>query len=130
MTTAPRLTGVLADIARVAGADVALAIGREFGGVRVYFPVEPRPDHWLHTMVGEEAARAICEELTAGRCGLAYDIPIGQFGHQETARSKVDRMLAEKRSERDIARAAGYTERGVRKRKAALRDRHPDLFDL
>ena len=124
-----QLTGVLADIARVADRDAAIAIGRKFGGTRVYFPVHPRADHWLVAMVGRTAAEAICDELTAGRCGLSYDLPVGAFGHQETARAKVDRLLAEGRSQRDIALATRYTDRGVRKRKKLLRDRAPDLFD-
>lgn len=125
----PRLTGVLADIARVAGREAAVEIGRKFGGTRVYFPVTPRPDHWLTQLVGQDKADAICEELTAGRCGIAYDLPIGAFGHQESLRAKVDRLIAEGASERDIARETAYTTRGVRKRRALLRDRQPDLFD-
>lgn len=126
---AVRLTGVLADIARVAGRDAAIAIGRKFGGVRMYFPLNPTKDNWLVKTVGQEKARAICDELTAGRCGLEYDLPLGAFGHQETTRAAVDRMLAAKKTHRDIALATRYSERGVRKRAALLRDREPDLFD-
>ena len=124
-----RLTGVLADIARVAGRDAAIAIARKFGGVRMYVPLKPSKDNWLVRTVGYEKALAICEELTVGRCGLDYDLPVGDFGHQETTRAKVDRLLAEGRTQRDIALATRYTERGVRKRARILRDREPDLFD-
>lgn len=126
---APPLSGLLAEIARAGGVDAALAIARKLGGTRVYFPVKPEPDHMLSQLIGHEAALAVCDELTGGRCGLAYDIPLGQFGHQETLRAKVDRLIAEGATERDIALATRYTERGVRKRKQALREREPDLFD-
>ena len=126
---APRFTGVLADIARVAGDEAALAIGRKLGGTRVYFPGKPKPTHWLSGLVGPEAAQAICEELTAGFSGR-IDIPLGQFGHQEEPRQKVDRMLVEgKNSVRDIALATRNTERAVFFRKAKKRDaKQGDLF--
>ncbi|MEL7754164.1 hypothetical protein AAG597_13520, partial [Citromicrobium bathyomarinum] len=48
-----RLTGVLTDIARVAGRDAAIAIARKFGGVRMYFPLKPSKDSWLVKTVGQ-----------------------------------------------------------------------------
>lgn len=124
------MPGVLGDIARIAGEEAAIKLGRKMGGTRVYFPAEPRPDHWLCQLVGREAARAICDHLTGGFAGGArIDLPIGSFSHQETARAIVDRMIGEGASERDIALSARYTERGVRKRKAKLRDDgQQDLF--
>lgn len=126
----PPLPGELGDIARVAGREAAEAIGRKLGGVRVYFPSNPGPDHWLSQLVGHKAALAICDELTGGFPGGArIDLPIGQFGHQEGPRATVDRMIREGASERDIALTARYTERGVRKRKAKIRDsRQRDFF--
>ncbi|MEL6487556.1 MAG: hypothetical protein AAFQ13_10500 [Pseudomonadota bacterium] len=126
----PRFTGCLADIARVAGDEAALTIGRALGGTQVYFPSAPAADHWLSQMVGHEAAVAIGEELTAGIGGIRIDVPVGQFGHAESLRAKVDRMIAEGKSERDIALTTRYTTRGVRKRRALLRERQPDLFDI
>lgn len=127
---APDLPGVLGEIARVAGEDAALKVARRFGGTRVYFPAEPGPDHWLTQLVDREAALAIGEHLTGGFSGgLRIDLPVGRFGHQEGPRAKVDRMIREGASERDIALATRYTTRGVRKRKAKLRDdRQGDFF--
>lgn len=126
----PSLPGELGDIARVAGREAAEKIGRKLGGTRVYFPSNPAPDHWLSQLVGHEAALAIGEELTGGFPGGArIDLPNGPFGHQEGPRAKVDRMIREGASGRDIALAARYTERGVRKRKAKIRDsRQADFF--
>jgi len=125
------LPGVLGDIARAAGEEAALSIAQKFGGTRVYIPSKPRADHWLCGLVGEEAAQAIGDELTGGFIGGArIDLPIGPAGHQETARAKVDRMIKDGASERDIALASRYTTRGVRKRKAKLRDdTQASLFD-
>jgi len=124
------LPGVLGDIARVAGEEAALAIARKFGGTRVYFPAEPAADHWLSKLVGHETALAIGDHLTGGFVGGArIDLPSGAFGHQESVRARVDRMIGEGASVRDIALATRYTERAVHKRKAKLRDdRQDDLF--
>lgn len=126
----PPLPGELGDIARIAGREAAEALGRKLGGTRVYFPCYPDRNHWLSQLVGIDAALKICEELTGGfPGGRRVDLPNGPFGHQEGPRAKVDRMIREGASERDIALAARYTERGVRKRKAKLRDsRQGDLF--
>lgn len=124
----PRFTGCLAAIARVAGEDAALAIGRKLGGTQVYFPSEPSADHWLSQLVGHTEALKIGEELTAGVGSIRIDVPLGEFGHAESKRAEVDRMLAEGRSERDISLATRYSTRGIRKRRAKLRERAPDLF--
>jgi hypothetical protein len=49
---------------------------------------------------------------------MRVDLPLGPKGHQARVRAKVDRMIADGRSERDIALATGYAIRGIRKRKA------------
>lgn len=123
------LRGVLADIARVAGREAAIELARRLGGTRVNFASDPGPNHLVSRIVGVEAARAIGEELTAGIASIEIDLPIGPFGHQEGPRAKVDRMIEEGASERDIALAARYTTRGVRKRRQILRDRRQlDFF--
>lgn len=120
------LTGVLAQIAQIAGEDAALAIARERGGTQVYFPPAPRPDHWLCRLIGQQRALAVCEELTCGVLGRRVDLPIGPAGHMAKASAQVDRMIAENCSERDIARATGYTIRAVRWRRARLNARTDD----
>lgn len=116
-----KLPGALGDIARVAGREAAEKIGRKFGGVQVYFPARPRPDHWLTQLVGEDAALAIGEELTGGFSGGArIDLPTGSFGQAATKQAEADQMIREGKSERDIALATGYTSRTVRRRRAKL----------
>jgi hypothetical protein len=118
-----RLPGVLAEIAAAAGEDAALAIAAKFGGARVYIPPSPARDHWLSHLVGHKAALAIADRLTAGVGGVRIDLPTGAKGYAARGRAKVDRMIAENRSERDIVLATGYTGRGVRKRRARTRER-------
>lgn len=106
-----------------------MTLARKLGGTRVNFTANPGPDHIVSRIVGIEAARAIGEELTAGIASIEVDVPIGPYGHQEAPRAKVDRMIEEGYTERDIALAARYTTRGVRKRRRILRDRRQlDLF--
>lgn len=126
------LPGVLAEIAEVAGESAALAVAFERGGTQVYLPPVPAPDHWLSDLIGLDPARAVCERLTCGVGGLRLDLPIGPAGNGAKARARIDAMIAENRSERDIARATGYTIRTVRRRRAALGksadDRQHSLF--
>ena len=114
------LPQVLAEIAAIAGEDAALAIAAAHGGTNVYIPPVPEKDHWLSRLVGHKSALAIADHLTCGVGGMRIDLPLGPKGHQARVRAKVDRMIAENCSERDIARATGYTIRGVRMRRAKL----------
>lgn len=127
-----QLPGLLAEIAEVAGDAAALAIANARGGTQVYFPPVPADDHWLCELIGRDEARAVCERLTCGIGGLRADLPLGPTGHAARARAKVDEMLRDQRSERDIAMATGYTSRAIRRRRAALNqpadDRQGQLF--
>ena len=111
------LPHLLAEIAAVAGEDAALAIAAARGGTNVYIPASPGRDHWLSRLVGYQAAQAIAERLTCGVGGMRVDLPLGPKGMIARGRAKVDRMIGDGRSERDIALATGYTARGVRMRK-------------
>jgi len=129
MTHRPAL---LAEIAKVAGDDAAIKVAQARGGTRVYFPPKPAKDHWLVDLVGQQRADAICEELTAGIGPVRVDVPIGTAGQAGRGARKVDRLIREGKSERDIALATGYTERAVRWRKRRMKDmrdtRQQDLF--
>lgn len=113
-----QLPGILAEIADIAGEDAALAVAAARGGTQVYIPPSPDRDHWLSRLVGPKAAKDIADRLTCGVGGMRVDLPLGPKGHAARARAKVDRMIDDNRSERDIALATGYTIRGVRRRKA------------
>lgn len=131
-----QLPGALAEIAAVAGEDNALAIAAARGGTQVYIPPVPDRDHWMSRLVGHKAALAIAERLTCGVGSMRIDLPLGPKGAAARLRAKVDRLIAEGQlSERDIAKATGYTTRAVRRRTASLRkagkirdDRQQSLF--
>jgi len=134
MGSASNLPGVLAEIAAAADEEAALAVASARGGTEVYIPPEPKPDHWLSRLVGYEAARAIADRLTCGVGGARVVLPLGPQGHQARARAMVDRLIREgELSARDIARATGYTVRGVERRIAKLSEagdeRQLPLFD-
>lgn len=115
------LPGALAEIAAVAGEDAALAVAAARGGTQVYIPPAPDRDHWLSRLVGHKAALAIADRLTCGIGSIRIDLPLGPKGQAARARAKVDRLIEQgELSERDIARATGYTIRGVRRRRAKL----------
>ena len=114
------LPGILAEIAEVAGERAALLIAAARGGTRIYLPPVPEFDHWLCRLIGREEARRVCEQLTAGVGPRRVDLPAGPRGAQAQLQAKVDALIAEGRSERDIALDTGYTERGVRMRRVRM----------
>ena len=126
------LPQVLADIAMIAGEEAARRVAGAVGGTRVYIPPQPGPDHWLSKLVGIEAARKIGDHFTAGLAGARVDIPLGDTGFMASQQARIDAMILAGRSDRDIALACRYTDRGVRKRRArlkAMRDsRQGNLF--
>lgn len=56
------LPPIYREIAEIAGLDAVMKLGAAKGGTRVFIPREEHcgPDHWLHFVVGAEAAVAIC----------------------------------------------------------------------
>lgn len=117
-----RLPGVLAQIAEIAGEDAAIAIARARGGTQIYLPPAPKADHWLSELIGHEAALAVADQLTGG-FPMRLDVPCGPTNAAAQVRAVVDRMLSEGRSETEIARETGYSARGIRRRRAMMRDR-------
>ena len=114
------LPGVLREIAEVAGEDAALAIASARGGTQIYIPPIPDADHWLSRLIGIENARAVADRLTCGVGSMRVDLPLGPVGHAAKMRARVDAMIREGRSERDIAIATRYTIRAIRRRRAAI----------
>lgn len=125
------LPKVLAEIAEAAGLDAALKLAEARGGTEIYVPGRAGDDHWLVATVGREAADAICRHFATGHGGCLIELPLGPRGSIAKLRARVDRMIAEGASASAIALACGFTERGVRKRRAKARDddgRQPKLL--
>lgn len=115
------LTGVLFEIAAVAGMDAAMAVARAKGGVKAYFPARPKEGHWLVDAVGMEAARTICTALVSGRSGLEIDVPIGPAGSRDSARQVIETAYAGGMQAKDVVRLTGVSERTVRRHFAKLK---------
>lgn len=116
------LPPVLDEIARIAGDEAARKLVEAKGGVQVYIPPRPAPDHWLSRLIGREKAERIAEHFTAGFGGIRLEIPLAYTGFIARQQARCDAMLLSgQHSERDIARACGYTIRSVRRRRAALK---------
>ena len=127
------LPGVLGEIADVAGLAAALAVAREMGGRRAYFPATPKADHWLVRAVGAEAAAVICAHLVAGGAGLEIPVPLGPTGTRARAWATIRRALDDGATAGTAARLAGVDERTVRRHRnghSASRRRDPDQHDL
>jgi hypothetical protein len=115
-------TGVLRDIAEVAGTDAAFAIGKAYGGRRVYFPcrqtLERGDAQWLIELVGEKAAFKIVDRLIAISCVI--EIPIHPTRFIER-RERVRALSTQGMSVQQIAREVNVSWRLVYIIRADLR---------
>ena len=70
MTATAPLPGVLAEIAEVAGVDVAIAVSLAYGGDWLHIPkpdyLARHPAHELVTSLGDEAARSVAARIGGG----------------------------------------------------------------
>ncbi len=114
------MTGVLSEIADMAGAEVALKIAAVAGGRMAYFPMEKNlaPDHWLAVAVGMEAARAISRRYGGGKVMIPLGPGADRFSRiRRIIHAGIKRGLSASR----IARLAGVHERTVFNHKARLK---------
>lgn len=82
------LPGLLGEIAKIKGEEVALEFAREHGGTQVTIPIEPEPDHWLSSLIGHSEATAVAAAL-ACRVGLRVNVAFAPIGTRQLA-SKTD----------------------------------------
>lgn len=121
------LTGILAELAEVAGVEAVLALCDRYGGTQVNVPRVAGPDHWLTQCVGAEAAAAICHYMTVtdaddhSRGARGVLIPRGPMALTRQAKQRLVRELQAGTSVREAARRAGLTERTAWYAKAALK---------
>lgn len=122
------LTGILAEIAEIAGLPAVLALCDQYGGTQVDIPREAGPDHWLTACVGPDAAAAICAYMTITdadgrrRGARGVLIPRGPMAMMRQAKRRLLRELEAGTSVREAARRAGLTERTAWYAKAKLRN--------
>lgn len=128
------LPGILADIADIAGVQVAYEIARSHGGVRVSIPPRAQDGHWLTELVGFDVADEICRGLSTldpeGKLrGVQNEvIPRGPAALLKAARRQASKALAEGKSAREAARISGLHERTIWRMKADEDDGQGTLF--
>lgn len=128
------LPGILADIAAIAGPEIALRIAQSHGGTRVTIPPQAVPGHWLTDLVGFETANKICRGLATldaeGRLkGVQHEvIPLGPTSYLKNARRKAAAALSAGTSVRETARIVGLHERTIWRMKAQEDDEQGSLF--
>lgn len=107
-------TGVLAEIAEIAGDAAAHQLAHAKGGLeRVYIP---KPEnlaagHWLVDLVGLEHAQAIAQRLGGGH----VEIPMGTTATRAHKWRVMRDALGKGQSGAEAARAAGLHQRTVRR---------------
>lgn len=112
------LTGVLLEIAEVAGEPAAALIAGARGGRSVYIPARAPDKHWLVETVGRAAADKICAHFAVDkRRGARIDIPLATGGAYATLRRAVAKRLHELdrdgKSSTAQAQQVGVTQRTV-----------------
>ncbi|WP_449255544.1 hypothetical protein [Bosea sp. (in: a-proteobacteria)] len=113
------LTGILQEIADVAGREAALAIQEVKGGQTVFIVSRLRDTNWLVRAVGRSKAQAISHHFTSGYARQKVEIPVGQTGaYQSEQRRRWEAMAAVIQrggSANEIATAGRVTSRSARR---------------
>ena len=128
------LPGILADIADIAGAEIALRVAQSHGGTRVDIPPRAEDEHWLTLLVGFETADAICRGLAItdadGRLkGVRHEVvPLGPASLIKMARRRAAQALEAGHSAREAARISGLHERTIWRMKSDQDDGQGSLF--
>lgn len=102
------LPALLIEIAELTTVDIAIALARGFGGTRIRFPRNPRPDHPVARLVGLQAARIIGQRMSGAQLAIPSARPLLRWHDARVLRR---RGL----SHRAIARTLGISEDHVRR---------------
>lgn len=105
------LPATIKEMVGVIGLPATLSIVNERGGIRLSIPTKSQPQHWLHALIGPEALTALVnyyggEEIDIPRCACVL---------QAIKEQHIVNAFANGHSNAQLARAFGYTERGIRK---------------
>ncbi len=132
-TTNLNLTGILGDIADVAGVGAALTIADIKGGTMAYIPLPDnlKMEHWLVKAVGINKAKEIAKILGGG----AVEVPLGPFGgYRKKVWQSIRKGLEEGFSAAKVAKLTGVHQRTVYRHKSGdsgsdFDDAQRDLFE-
>jgi len=131
MTDTPRdyswLPKIYRNIARIAGLEAALAIGRARGGQTVRFSAKAGGSQWLRELVGPEAAKAILSIYSAEYVTLPLPPDEGIKGRRRRAEQALDAGA----TVNEAARISGRHARSIHRYRAKRREiDDPDMPDL
>lgn len=94
----------MGEITELIGAEAALRMAIDFGGVRVYVPKKPREDCALVASIGKEKAERLARRFGGVELGIAFG---------ESRRVTIIALRARKLTVATIARNVGCTARYV-----------------
>lgn len=112
------MTPLLNRIADVAGLEAAIAIGRAKAGQQISIPKKSPPGHWLHDLVGADAAAKIVETFQDTK----IIIPVTLTGAKRQRAEAIAQMAASGYSLNKIVQLTGLSRSTVRA--------HIDKLDL
>ena len=123
------LSPIVREFVEVAGIDAALKLVKRYGGTRLWFPVDPAPDHALIVLLGDAGYR-LCERFAREW----LDIPKCERALRAVRDSAIVDALIQGRTWASVAREHNLTERQVgniaAKYRHHLPDPQADLFGL
>lgn len=119
------MTPLLNQIADVAGERAALVLGTEKAGLQIYIPDRVTKDHWLVSLVGWDAAKAI-----ASKWGTQHiTMPVAMNGDRRRRAAKIAELIEKGYSNNEIVRMTGVSRRTViEHRSKQPDDRQGSLF--
>lgn len=120
------VSGILKEIADVAGEPAAVLLAAKAGGTRVYIPARVGDKHWLVECVGRRAADLICNHFAVeGKRGTSIDLPLAGGGAYPQLKRAIAKRIHDldrtEKSAREIARSAGVSQRTVHRHRTAHR---------
>lgn len=98
------------DLIEVVGLSAAEVIVRERGGIRLCIPMKAKANHWMAKLIGLDKMVKLVrvyqgEEIDIPRCAAAI------------LAARENEIACSEKSNAELAREHGYTERGIRKLK-------------
>lgn len=109
----------LHDVAETLGLGVALRLMQHYGGQEVEFPRRLKDEHELISVLGRSDAEKIVHLMSGARVYIPH-------GRSATKRLEVERLEADGKARREIAKALGLSQRHVRR----LANKPPDQLPL
>ena len=122
---AQNLPSLLRELAENFGLGVALQFANDFGGREITVPTRLNDNHPIAQSVGRPVLRWLMRNRHPGE---KFDVPIGPASSYRKLVTMTRKMVEEKAGTTDIVRRVGVTTRTIRRHRAAVRDRQPDLF--